>query len=58
MLDAHDLHVLMDREPRIGERIREVVRTRLGGEMITRKGDLVVEELQEAATRRSADSRS
>jgi voltage-gated potassium channel len=55
MLDAHDLHVLMDREHRIGERIREVVRTRLGGEMVTRKGDLVVEELQEAETR-SADS--
>jgi voltage-gated potassium channel len=51
VLDAHDLHVLMDREPRIAERIREVVRTRLDGEMVTRKGDLVVEELQEAETR-------
>jgi len=48
VLDAHDLHVLMDREPRIAKRIREVVRTRLGGDMVTRKGDLVVEELQEA----------
>ena len=32
MLDAHDLHVLMDREPRIAERIREVARSRLGGD--------------------------
>jgi voltage-gated potassium channel len=47
MLDAHDLHVLMDREPRIAERIREVARSRLGGD-ITPKGDIVVEELEEA----------
>jgi voltage-gated potassium channel len=59
VLDAHDLHVLMDREPRIAKRIHEVVRTRLAGEMVARKGDLVVEELQEAETRHdSADSRS
>jgi len=59
MLDAHDLHILMDREPRIAQRIREVARTRLGGDMVTRKGDLVVEELQEAETRHpSADSHS
>jgi voltage-gated potassium channel len=50
VLDAHDLHVLMDREPRIAERIREVARTRLGGEVVTRKGDLVAEELEEAET--------
>ena len=48
MLDAHDLHVLMDREPRIAERIREVARTRLGGDVITPKGDIVAEELEEA----------
>jgi len=59
VLDAHDLHVLMDREPRIAERIREVVRTRLGGYVVTRKGDLVVEELEEAETvYQSADSKS
>jgi voltage-gated potassium channel len=59
VLDAQDLHVMMDREPRIAKRIREVVRTRLGGDMVTRKGDLVVEELQEAETRHhSADSHS
>ena len=48
MLDAHDLHVLMDREPRIAERIREVARTRLGGDVITPKGDIIAEELEEA----------
>ena len=50
VLDAHDLHVLMEREPRIAEHIREVARTRLGEEAVTRKGDLVVEELEEAET--------
>jgi voltage-gated potassium channel len=59
VLDAHDLHVLMDREPRIAERIREVARTRLGAEVVTRKGDLVVEELEEAEIlRRSAGGHS
>jgi len=54
MLDAHDLHVLMDREPRIAERIREVARSRLGGDG-SPKGDLVVEELEDAdAVERSA----
>jgi voltage-gated potassium channel len=59
VLDAHDLHVLMDREPRIAEHIREVARARVGGDMITRKGDLVVEELDEAETiHQAADNRS
>src|SRR5215831_11378392 len=52
-------HVLMDREPRIAEHIREVARTRLGGDVVTRKGDLVMEELEEAETLdQSADSPS
>src|SRR5262249_19330859 len=55
VLDAHDLHVLMDREPRIAEHIREVARARVGGDMVTRKGDLVVEELDETIAQ-SADS--
>jgi hypothetical protein len=50
VLDARDLHVLMEREPRIAEHIREVARARLGGDVVTRNGDLVVEELEEAET--------
>jgi voltage-gated potassium channel len=52
VLDAHDLHVLMDREPRIAERICEMARIRLGGEVVTPKGDLVAEELEKAETPR------
>jgi hypothetical protein len=37
----------MDREARIAERIREVARTRLGREVLTAKGDLITEELDE-----------
>ncbi|MGZ3324660.1 MAG: cyclic nucleotide-gated ion channel, partial [Xanthobacteraceae bacterium] len=50
VLDAHDLHALMDREPRIAERIRDVVRSRIGRDIVTPKGDLVIEELEEAET--------
>jgi voltage-gated potassium channel len=47
VLDAHDLHALMEREPRIAERIREVARGRLGREVLTAQGDLITEELEE-----------
>jgi voltage-gated potassium channel len=47
-LDARDLHVLMEREPRIAERIREVVRHRLGHDIVTPQGDVVREELEGA----------
>jgi voltage-gated potassium channel len=56
-LDAHDLHALMDREPRVAERIREVVRHRLGDDTITPHGDVVIEELEQADSldRRAVD---
>ena len=57
MLDAHDLHVLMDREPRIAERIREVARSRLGGDVISPKGDIVAEELEEGDAVEQSGSR-
>jgi voltage-gated potassium channel len=47
VLDDHDLHALMDRDPRLAERIREVARTRLGHELVTPRGDLVSEEIEE-----------
>lgn len=50
VLDARDLHALMDREQRIAERIREVARRRLDGEVLTSKGDLIIEELEDTAS--------
>jgi voltage-gated potassium channel len=46
VLDAHDLHALMEREPRVAERIRDVMRERLGEERMSPQGDLVTEELE------------
>jgi len=47
VLDAQDLHALMEREPRIAARIHEVARGRLGRELLSSKGDLITEELEE-----------
>jgi len=48
VLDASDMHALMQRDPRIDERLREIARTRLKRELVTPKGDLVTEEIEEA----------
>jgi voltage-gated potassium channel len=48
VLDAHDLHALMEREPRIAERVREVVRSRIGRDIVTPRGDIVSEEIEDA----------
>jgi voltage-gated potassium channel len=45
VLDAGDLHALMERDPRIAERIREVARDRLGQELLSPKGDMVTDEI-------------
>jgi voltage-gated potassium channel len=45
VLDAAGLHMLMEREPRIAERIHAVVRDRLGKELVSPRGDIVTEEL-------------
>jgi voltage-gated potassium channel len=47
ILDAHDLHALMDRDARVAERIHAVVHSRLGHELVTPRGDMVTEELEE-----------
>ena len=40
----------MEREPRIAERIREVVRSRIGRDVVTPRGDIVIEEIEDAET--------
>ena len=46
VLDAEDLRALMEREPRIAERIDEGVRSRVGRERVSPRGDIVTEELE------------
>jgi len=57
VLDAHDLHALMKREPQVAERIREVVRDRIGRDVITPQGDVIAEELEEAEEGRGSAGR-
>ena len=46
-LDSHDLHALMDREPRVAARMHEMIRAKLGREIVGARGDIVTEELEE-----------
>jgi voltage-gated potassium channel len=46
LLDAQDLHALMRRDPRIATRVKEVVAKRVGGEVVSPKGDIVTEEIE------------
>jgi voltage-gated potassium channel len=52
VLDAQDLHALMERDPRIAERINEVVANRVGRATVTPKGDIVKEEIKPAAEKK------
>ena len=45
-LDAQDLHALMQRDPRIAERIKDVVEKRVGREGVTDQGDIVAGEIE------------
>jgi voltage-gated potassium channel len=47
VLDAQDLHALLERSPDIAARLREVATKRLGGKSITPEGDIVRAELAE-----------
>jgi voltage-gated potassium channel len=52
VLDARDLHALMDREPRVAARMREMIRAKLGREVVGAGGDIVTEEIEEAEVER------
>jgi voltage-gated potassium channel len=45
VLDAQDLHALMERDSRVAQRINDVVEKRVGREVVTPKGDIVTEEI-------------
>jgi voltage-gated potassium channel len=50
VLDSTDLHALMERDARFAERIRAVARDRVGQEVVTPRGDIVSEELDEESS--------
>ncbi len=47
VLDSTDLHALMERDTGFAKRVREVVRDRVGEEVVTARGDIVSEELDD-----------
>ena len=47
VLDAADLHALMERDARIAQRVHETARGRLQREVVSSKGDIVTEEIDE-----------
>jgi voltage-gated potassium channel len=49
VLDARDVHILMDQEPKIAQRIQETARRRIEPETIEPAGDLAAEELVASA---------
>jgi voltage-gated potassium channel len=53
VLDARDLHALMEREPRVAARMREMVRAKLGRELVGAGGDIVTEEIEEGEVERT-----
>lgn len=46
VLDAQDLHALMQRDSRVAERIKDVAAKRVGHELVSPKGDIVAEEIE------------
>jgi voltage-gated potassium channel len=48
VLDAQDVRALMQRDPRIAQRIKDVVNKRVGREVVSPKGDIVTEEIEPA----------
>ena len=49
VLDGADLHRLMEQEPLVAERIHAVVRERIGADIVSRKGDIVSEEIEQGS---------
>ena len=47
-LDARDVHVLMEREPKIAARVHQMAREHRSQHQIEIAGDMLVEELEEA----------
>lgn len=55
VLDAGDFHGLMEREPRIAERVRAVVRDRVGRDVVSPRGDIVSTELTSSKPKPDAE---
>jgi voltage-gated potassium channel len=57
VLDAQDLHALMQRDPRVAARIKDVVEKRVGREVVGAQGDIVTEEIERGEGRADIDKK-
>jgi len=57
ILQARDLHTLMERNERIGSHIREIAEERLGHKIIAMKGDIIAEEVSDEPIGQHAEHR-
>ncbi len=57
VLDAQDLHALMERSPSLAARLKDVASKRLGGKRISPEGDIVEQELAEGVVEEGAPAR-
>ena len=46
VLAAQDLHALMQRDPRIAKHIQDVAEKRVGGKVVSPKGDIAAKEIE------------
>ncbi len=46
VLKSGDLHALMERDPRLSERVRAIARERVGADAVEPRGDLTTEEIE------------
>jgi voltage-gated potassium channel len=57
VLDAEDFRALLQRQPKLAERLNETARDRIGRELVSPDGDLIAEELNEADDKPPAKSK-
>jgi voltage-gated potassium channel len=55
LLEAHDFRMLMDGEPRIAKRVQDMVRDRLGRDLVGAKGDIISEEIEQGEIEEVSD---
>jgi voltage-gated potassium channel len=46
LLDAHDMHALMQRDERLAKRVHEEVARRVGPQAVSPRGDIITEEIE------------
>jgi voltage-gated potassium channel len=54
VLDAQDFRALLQRQPQLAKRLNAALRDRIGRELLSPEGDLIIEELDEEKPRKKS----